>query len=143
MLGEQTRPHKDLDVIMLLEDVPCLFKLMEGDGYSLKEIWSENLWVTESQGKEIATAFDLRDTDGRELDAHAMVLDERAWEAEGFIFQKDDLAGEGVIAGNVVQCLSPESQMLCHTGYELHEAQLRDLDLLHEKFGTVYPDGQK
>jgi hypothetical protein len=34
-----------------------------------------------------------------------------------------------------VRCLTPEMQMLCHTGYELPDEQWRDLALLHEKFG--------
>ena len=144
LLEEQTRPHKDLDVIMLLEDVPGLFELMGQDGYSLKEIWSENLWVTDRHGNEIATAFVLIDPDGRELDAHAIRLDDHgngipAWEADGFIFKKADLAGMGVITGYAVQCLTPESQMICHAGYELPDVQLRDLKRLHEEFGVAYP----
>jgi hypothetical protein len=31
-------------------------------------------------------------------------------------------------------------QMLCHTGYELPDKQLRDLELLHERFGVECPD---
>ena len=73
---------------------------------------------------------------------HAMRLDDQgngipAWEeAGGFIFKRQDLAGEGMIAGFAVKCLTPESQMLCHTGYELPDKQLRDLELLREKFGV-------
>jgi len=42
---------------------------------ALKELWSENRWAQDSQGKQIATAFVLQDPDGRELDVHAMSLD--------------------------------------------------------------------
>jgi hypothetical protein len=63
-----------------------------------------------------------------------------AWEAEGLVFERQDLAGEGMIAGFAVRCLAPEMQMLCHTGYELPDEQLRDLGLLHERFGVEYPD---
>ncbi|MDY6878170.1 MAG: hypothetical protein SWK90_18460 [Chloroflexota bacterium] len=144
LLREQTRPHKDLDVIMLLDDVVRMHELLGRDGYGLKEIWSENLWVVDAHGVETATAFVLQDPEGREFDAHAMCLDDRgngvpAWEAEGFIFRSQDLAGEGMIAGFSVQCLTPEMQVLCHTGYELPDKQLRDLELLHEKFSVEYP----
>lgn len=145
LLGEQTRPHKDLDVIMLLEDVLRLNELFEGQGYSLKEIWSENHWVMGADGQKIATAFVLRDSDGREFDAHAMRLDDQgngvpAWDVdENFIFTRQDLAGVGMIAGFAVQCISPESQMLCHMGYELPDKQLLDLALLGEKFGLEIP----
>lgn len=145
LLGEQTRPHKDLDAIVLLDNVVRMRQLLRREGYRLKELWSENRWDVDAHGVETATAFVLEDSGGREFDVHAMRLDDRgngipAWEeAEGLI-KRQDLAGEGVIAGFAVQCLTPEKQMLCHTGYELPDEQLRDLELLHEKFGVEYPD---
>lgn len=144
LLGEQTRPHKDLDVIVLVDDVARLRELMGRDEYVLKELWSENRWVVDAQGTETATAFVLHDSQGRELDVHAMRLDDRgdgvpAWEAEGFALTRHDLAGEGVIGGVPVRCLSPEMQVRCHTGYELPDEQLRDLEVLNEKFGVEHP----
>ena len=145
LLGEQSRPHKDLDVFVLLDDVVRIRELLGRDGYALKELWSENRWAIDAHGVETATAFVLQDSEGREFDAHAMRLDDQgngvaAWEAEGFILRRQDLAGEGTISGIAVRCLSPEMQMLCHTGYELPDEQLRDLERLHEKFGVDYPD---
>jgi lincosamide nucleotidyltransferase A/C/D/E len=147
LLGRQTRPHKDLDVILLLEDVRWLRRLLERDGFHLKELWSENRWEIDSQGVEIATAFVLQGPEGRELDAHAMRLDEGdngipAWEnEEGIIFTHQDLSGLGYISGQAVRCITPEKQMLLHTGYSLPEAQRGDLELLHERLGVAYPDG--
>ena len=146
LLGEQTRPHKDLDVILLLDEVVRLRDILGGDGYVLKEIWSENRWVVDGEGIEIATAFVLQDAEGREVDVHAMQLDDQGngvptWEDnEGLIFKEQDLGGKGRIAGFAVQCLSPEMQAVCHTGYEIPEKQVRDLELLHEKYGVEYPD---
>jgi lincosamide nucleotidyltransferase A/C/D/E len=90
---------------------------------------------------ETATAFVLLDLEGREIDAHALRLDAQgnglpAWEAEGLGFERQALAGEGMIAGLAVRCLSPEMQMLCHTGYTLPDEQLRDLQQLHTRFGV-------
>jgi lincosamide nucleotidyltransferase A/C/D/E len=125
LLGEQTRPHKDLDVIMLLDDVPGMYETLHRDGYRLKELWSENLWAIDSHGNKIATAFVLQDSHRRQLDAHAMRLDDRgtglpAWEApEGFVFSSQDLAGLGVISGFAVRCITPKKQVLCHAGYAL------------------------
>jgi lincosamide nucleotidyltransferase A/C/D/E len=143
LLREQTRPHKDLDAIMLLDDVVRMRELLGCDGYGLKELWSENRWVVDAHGVETATAFVLQDSEGRELDAHAMRLDDRgnglpAWEAEGFVLKRQNLAGKGMISGFAVRCLSPEMQVLCHMGYELPDKQLRDLERLHEKFGVEY-----
>jgi lincosamide nucleotidyltransferase A/C/D/E len=146
LLRVQTRPHKDLDVIMLLDDIVQMRELLGRDGYGLKELWSENSWVVDSHGTETPTAFVLQDSEGREVDAHAIRLDDRgngipAWaNDEGLVFKREDLAGAGKIAGFAVRCLSPEMQVLCHTGYDLPKVQLRDLDLLHEGFGVDYPD---
>ena len=141
LLGEQTRPHHDLDVIVVLDDVVRTRELLACDGYTLKELWSENRWVADSRGIKAPTAFVLCDAEGREFDAHAMRLDEQgngipAWEDEGLVFRKQDLAGEGRVAGVPVRCITPEMQMLCHTGYALPESHLRDVDLLHERFGV-------
>jgi lincosamide nucleotidyltransferase A/C/D/E len=144
LLGEQTRPHKDLDVIMLVEDVARLRESLSNDGYDNQELWSENRWV-DIHGTRTETAFFLRHPTGRELDAHAMWRDEQgkgvpAWEAdEGFIFTPQDLAGEGVVGGYPMRCLSPEKQMVCHTGYKLPDKQVPDLNRLHAKFNIAYP----
>jgi lincosamide nucleotidyltransferase A/C/D/E len=145
LLGEQTRPHKDLDVIVLLDDVVRMRELLGRDSYRLKMLWSENRWDVDAQGVETATAFVLQDSEGREFDAHAMRLDDQgngipAWaEAEEFVFTRQALAGEGTIAGVAVQCLTPEMQMLCHTGYALPDEHLSDLERLHEMYGVDYP----
>jgi lincosamide nucleotidyltransferase A/C/D/E len=143
LLQEQTRPHKDLDVILLLDDIVRMRCLLARDGYGLKELWSENSWVVDSQGTEIPTAFVLQDAEGREVDAHAICLDDLgngvpAWASEGLVFKREDLTGEGMIAGFAVRCISPEMQVLCHTGYDLPQEQLRDLELLQERFGVDY-----
>jgi lincosamide nucleotidyltransferase A/C/D/E len=142
LLREQTRSHKDLDIIMLLDDIVRMRELLGRDGYDLKELWSENSWGVGVHGTETPTAFVLQDSEGHEVDVHAMYLDNRgngipAWaDDEGFVFKREDLAGEGMIGGFAVRCLSPEMQMLCHTGYELPDEQVRDLQLLQERFGV-------
>jgi lincosamide nucleotidyltransferase A/C/D/E len=145
LLGEQTRPHKDLDIILLVDDIVRMRGLLSHDGYGLKELWSENTCVVDSLGTEIPTAFVLQDAQGREVDAHAMRLDDQgrgvpAWANEGLVFEKEHLAGEGVIAGYAVRCISPEMQILAHAGYDLPKEHLRDLELLHERLGVELPD---
>jgi len=141
LLREQTRPHKDLDLIMLVDDVVRMRDLLGRDGYGLKELWSENTWVVDAYGTEIPTAFVLQDSDGREVDVHAMRLDDRgngipAWAEDALVFKREDLAGEGLIAGFAVRCISPQMQVLCHRGYDLPDEQSRDLELLHERFSV-------
>lgn len=77
LLREQTRPHKDLDLIMLVDDIARMRDLLGRDGYGLKELWSENSWVVDAHGTETPTAFVLQDSERREVDVHAMRLDDR------------------------------------------------------------------
>ena len=139
LLGEQTRDHKDLDVLILLDDVQQTCELVAHHGYQLKELWIENEWAIDAQANKVATAFVLQDAEGREFDAHAMTLDEQgngipAWEANDFFFTKEDLSGTGTIVGIPVQCITPKSQIESHTGYELPDEQIRDMELLRKKF---------
>jgi lincosamide nucleotidyltransferase A/C/D/E len=145
LLQEQTRPHKDLDILMLVDDVARMQDLLGRAGYRLKEIWSENRWDVDSHGIEIPTAFVLQDAEGREVDAHALRLDGRgngipAWAAGELVFKPEDLAGEGVIAGVCVRCISPGMQIWAHTGYDLPQEQARDLELLRERLGVESPN---
>jgi lincosamide nucleotidyltransferase A/C/D/E len=148
LLGEQTRPHKDLDVVMLLDDVARTCAILEGLGYTFAYLWPENRPANDRQGVETATAFVLQEPDGREIDIHAFLFDEQgngipAWaEAEDFFFKKEDLSGKGVIAGSTVQCLTPEMQIRCHLGYAVPEKQLRDLAHLQAKYGVEFPYDQ-
>jgi lincosamide nucleotidyltransferase A/C/D/E len=146
LLGEQTRSHKDLDVLMLLDDVVRTRELLGRDGYRLKERWSENRWAVDVQGREVATAFVLWDAEGREFDAHAMRLGARgqglpAWDAGGLVYPPHDLTGLGTIAGSKVRCITPEAQMRFHVGYDLPDKHRRDLERLHARFGVPYPEG--
>lgn len=144
LLGEQTRPHKDLDALLLLDDVVRMCAILGQDGYRLKELWSENQSVVDGKGIVVATAFVLQDAEGREFDAHALRLNDRgngipAWKVdERFIFTQEDLAGEGRIAGYPVRCITAQMQVTCHLGYELPDNQLLDLEMLKDKFAVDY-----
>lgn len=140
LLGEQTRPHKDIDVLVRFVDLQRLRNILADQGFTLKELWSENINVLDEQGSETPTAFVLRDVAGREMDIHALYQDERgnylpAWQDdENRVYQPADLAGEGVIGGEPVACISAEMQIISHTGYTLPDYQVRDLANLRHKF---------
>lgn len=142
LLGEQTRPHKDLDVLVRLDDVVRLRELLAREGYGLAELWSENAFVTDGSGTETPTAFVLEDEAGRQLDVHALRLDEDgtgvpAWNSdEGRLFRPEDLGGRGEIGGLAVRCLSAAMQVTCHEGYVRPDYQVQDLARLQERFGV-------
>ena len=145
LLGEITRPHKDLDIFVLLDDVVRLNELLAERGYQLKKLWSENLSTVDSSGNPIETGYVLSDQTGLELDIHAIHFDSLgnaipAYSVEaGFVFTPADLAGKGMVTGYPVRCQSAESQMTCHLGYQLPAYQWGDLDRLHDKFGVEIP----
>jgi lincosamide nucleotidyltransferase A/C/D/E len=143
LLGEETRPHKDLDVLILLDDVARAREVLGREGFTLRELWPENRWAPDAHGMTIPTAFVLQDPAGREVDVHAIRLDDRSrgvseWEGEAFLFTREDLIDEGTIAGVPVRCISLRAQILCHTGYELPEVQARDLERLRERSGVEF-----
>jgi lincosamide nucleotidyltransferase A/C/D/E len=154
LLGQQTRTHKDLDVIAAFEDLPALTRFLSGRGFALKVIWPENRWVPspeepaligrERQPAQAATAFVLEDGSGREMDFHIVRLDERGhWlpaSETDLVFPTGAFAGLGTIGGTTVRCLSPEMQIRTHTGYTLKETDVHDLRLLHNRFGIDYPE---
>jgi lincosamide nucleotidyltransferase A/C/D/E len=131
LLGEQTRPHQDLDLVVRLEDVARLRSALAPAGFELVE------GVPESN-------FVLRDGRGREVDVHPVRFDDagdgvyRMEDGGDWIFPAAGFVGRGVVGGRDVRCLTPEVQMLGHAGgYEPHETDFHDMRLLHERFGTA------
>lgn len=135
--GEQTRPHKDLDVIMHADDIFKTCQILQGEGYARKDLWSENSSIQDSFGNTIDTAFVLLNSQEYGLDVHAVSFDSAgngipAWvESEDFIFSHADLSGHGKIGGMAVQCITVKSQIACHSGYSLPDYQIQDMALLY------------
>lgn len=133
VLGEQTRSHKDLDIILQSMDLPLLRKILGAKGFREKEGGTESNFV-------------LADSSGLEVDVHAIVFDKsgngvyRMQNGENWIFPAAGFAGRGEILGTGVRCLSPEVQVLCHAhGYVPKEKDLRDMELLESRFGVDLP----
>lgn len=132
LLHRETRPHKDLDLLVALGDLPLLWKVFDEHGFTLHYVWKENRWV-DGEPDRWPTAFVAADEEGRALDVH--VID---FGLDGAIIQHynnlwpfpDAITGQGSIADTAVTCVSKEAQLAMHTGYPLPDGQLRDLKLL-------------
>ena len=130
LLGEQTRPHADLDLIVKIDDLPGLRRTFEGQGF------------VEVQGGTDSN-FVLRDARGREVDIHAVRFDEagdgiyRMASGADWIFPAAGFEGRGRIDGRDVRCLTADVQMLCHAhGYVPGETDFHDTRLLNARLGT-------
>jgi lincosamide nucleotidyltransferase A/C/D/E len=133
LLGEQTRPHKDVDIIVRAADLA-----------SLREILGTRAFLVKEGGTD--SNFVLEDHAGLEVDVHAIVFDGQGngvyLMANGLesIFTAAGLGGEGFIQGRRVRCLSVEMQVLCHAhGYVPAEKDLPDMELLQARFGIELP----
>jgi lincosamide nucleotidyltransferase A/C/D/E len=133
LLGEQTREHADLDVILDAKHAGALREALRPLGFRPEPGGSESNFV-------------LADAKGRRVDAHPVEFDARGWAcfrlADGrrWPFPPAAFAGEGRVAGRAVRCLGADAQVQCHAqGYAPTEKDLRDMERLQQRFGVVLP----
>lgn len=136
LLGEQTRSHADLDIVVQEKDVHKLRQLLESRGYKDLERDDTSAWN-----------FVLGDDKGHEVDIHAVVLDENGNGVYGpkerdVIFPAASLTGKGKVNGLNIKCISAEymvkfiSPWLCKN----RGKDFNDVSALCEKFKIALPD---
>ncbi len=130
LLGEQTRAHDDLDVIVRVDDTSAMCEVLAADGFRLVE------GVLDSN-------FVLRDAPGRSVDVHPVRFDDerngvyRMAEGGDWVFPASGFGGTGRVGGREVMCLTADVQMLCHaTGYVPGATDFHDMRLLNARLGT-------
>lgn len=133
VLATQTRPHADLDLIVELRAVEHLQEALAQRGYLLV--------------RGVAPmSFEMTDHEGRQVDVHPIVFTEsgdgiyRMDNGEDWIYPASGFEGAGYVLGRRVRCLTPEIQMLCHTGYKPHRTSFDDVTALSRRFGLPVPD---
>ncbi|MPZ15198.1 MAG: hypothetical protein GEU73_12370 [Chloroflexi bacterium] len=134
LLGEQTRGHKDLDVLIRVEDVANVMRLLEARGFSLAYEWPENRWIEQDQ--RIRTAFVMSHADGSEVDIHALRIGTDGaphpeWVTDRAV-SKEDLTRTGTIGEMRVRCTTPGMQLRDHERYELPSEHAGDVELLRK-----------
>ena len=130
LLAEQTRPHRDLDLIVREDDRP-----------EIREALARDAFAEVPGGRDIN--FVLRDPRGREVDIHAIRFDEsgdgiyRMATGADWVFPAAGFEGRGLVDGREVRCLTADVQMLCHAhGYVPSETDFHDMRLLNARLGT-------
>jgi len=134
LLGQQTRPHADLDLAIALTDVPLATDVLgEVLGYGVAQ-------------DEMPTRLELRTAQDRRIDLHPLAFDEHGngWQqlqdGNWGKYPARGLEGAGSIGGQTVRCLSPDLQLQFHVGYEPDEDDRHDVEALCRHFGLVLPD---
>ena len=133
LLGLQTRSHKDLDIAIEQKHVAALRQYLCIEGYRDIKLEIARAWN-----------FVLGDENGREIDVHVIVLDDKGNgiygpPEKGEIYPAASLTGTGNIDGQAVRCISPEWTVKFHSGYDLREKDFRDVSALCKKFGIELP----
>ena len=134
LLGEETRPHQDLDITIQQKDVSKLRELLQAQGFSEIRLHEARPWN-----------FVLGDEGGREIDVHVIVINAvgngvYGPAQNGETYPAASLTGTGSINGRSVRCISPEWAVKFHSGYELKEKDFRDVSALCKKFGIELPE---
>ncbi|HXM94716.1 MAG TPA: aminoglycoside nucleotidyltransferase [Candidatus Dormibacteraeota bacterium] len=133
LLGEQTRPHNDLDIAIEQKDVPILRQFLQTQKFRDIKLEEARAWN-----------LVLGDENGREIDVHVIVLDDKGNglygpPEKGEVYPAASLTGIGKIEGQTVRCISPEWTVKFHSGYQLKEKDFRDVSALCEKIGIDLP----
>jgi lincosamide nucleotidyltransferase A/C/D/E len=134
LLGEETRPHQDLDITIQQKDVSKLRQFLQVRRFKEIKLEEARPWN-----------FVLGDENGREIDVHVIVIDAvgngiYGPAEKGETYPTASLTGTGSINGRSVRCISPEWAIKFHSGYELREKDFRDVSALCKKFGIDLPE---
>lgn len=133
LLGEQTRPHDDLDLVIDFDQIAAVREALTTHGY-------------QPCLDEMPTRFVLKAPGDRRIDFHPMHFDESGFAHQQlpggklFTCRISALNGAGQISGRAVRCLNPELQLAVHTGYEPVATDRRDVQLLCDRFGLIPPE---
>lgn len=137
LLGEQTRPHGDVDVVMSLDDVPAAVHALAILGFGVAEDY-------------LPTRLVLRAPGGRAVDVHPVSFDSTGdgWQAAANPDGSDcrypaDGFTSGSVDGQEVGCLSPRVQVAHHTGYVPRPHDRLDVARLAERFGLPLPEAYR
>jgi len=135
LLGRQTRPHQDLDLVIARDNLAAAQQTLAVAGFSHD--------ATVVPG--LPARLVLIDTDGREVDLHPVIFDRHGygWQDLGAdawgAYPVKELTAIGVIAGRSMRCKTPTLEVRHRLGYPLSATDRHDLALLARRFGVAVP----
>jgi lincosamide nucleotidyltransferase A/C/D/E len=133
LLGEQTRDHEDMDVVIARRDAHRARELLRPLGFM------EDIGAVPGLPARLV----LRDARGRQVDLHLIMrdadrngwqqLDDGTWGR----YDADGLEATGLIAGHSVRCITAELQLCHHRGFDWKPTDRADMTQLAERFGLA------
>jgi lincosamide nucleotidyltransferase A/C/D/E len=134
LLGEQTRPHNDLDIALRFADMERFVGLMDARGYRrVQEDGPYNFVLEDAEGRLVDVH--IFDSGSTQVGADGIEV----YGPNGLAYEFGSLEGRGTILGRPVACCTVECQVKSHTGYALDENDERDVMALHRRFGVALP----
>jgi lincosamide nucleotidyltransferase A/C/D/E len=130
LLGEQTRQHRDLDLMHREPQEPAVVAALTDAGFVETLDWRP-------------VRFVVTHPDGREIDLHPLVFAEDGSAVQAAFGPDRPFAYPascfvtGTILGRPVPCLSAEQQVYFHQGYEPSDRDRHDMAGLRHTFGIA------
>jgi len=132
LIGEQTRPHDDLDLAIDTRDQAHTIQTLQQAGFGIVE-------------DHRPTRLVMRTRTGTEVDLHPVDFThpgpgvQLVPGGKPFLYPTDAFTS-GRIAGQPVACLSAVQQVRFHLGYPPQDKDYHDMRLLHDRLGlTIRP----
>lgn len=130
LLGTQTRPHADLDIVIEARHSPTLVHYLARGGFEPIRRADTSPWN-----------LGYGDRRGRQVDLRVIEFDRAG---DGHLGPEDicpaeALRGYGTVGDRTVRCIAPPWQVRFHTGYAVDENDWRDVSALCERFGIAVP----
>ncbi len=135
LLGEWTREHQDLDIMISWEDSAILTAALYQHDFV-------DIYTDDRKDRNFVMGHPSH---GR-IDFHVIELTEGgAVYGPGdidWVIAESELNAVGSIGGRAVRCLSVDYQVRSHAGYTLQDTDFADLRALHERYGVKLLNGQ-
>jgi lincosamide nucleotidyltransferase A/C/D/E len=134
LVGDETREHYDLDMVVSAEHLDLTLTSLAALGYQIAEDLRPTRLV-------------LAASDGRRIDFHPVVFEQNGSARQigagphggDAVYPAAGFAGNGSVAGRSVACLTPSLLILHHLGYPPAEKDRHNVRLLCERFEIPLP----
>ncbi|MFG3091799.1 nucleotidyltransferase domain-containing protein [Streptomyces antibioticus] len=130
LVGEQTRDHRDLDIMHRQDQEATVLAALSSAGYAESLNWRP-------------VRFVMTAPEGREIDLHPLVFSDDGSAVQAspdpqrpFVYPSSCFV-TGIIKGTPVPCLSAEQQVYFHQGYEPSQRDRDDMAQLRRVFGIA------